>query len=78
MYKIAGTILVDLLVLGGCGISGKNSGYEIGQAIREAIEEGMITREDIFVTTKIYPGSEMENPGEYIQACLERLDMQYR
>ena len=45
---------------------------EIGQAIREAIDERIIQREDIFVTTKIYPGSEMENPEQSIQACLDR------
>lgn len=50
---------------------------EIGQAIREAIDEGIIQREDIFVTTKIYPGSEMENPVQFIQACLDRLDIGY-
>ena len=50
---------------------------EIGQAIREAISEGIIQREDIFVTTKIYPGSEMENPAQSIQACLDRLDIGY-
>lgn len=38
---------------------------EIGQAIREAIDEGIIQRNDIFVTTKIYPGSEMENPFDW-------------
>ena len=50
---------------------------EIGQAIREAISEGIIQREDIFVTTKIYPGSEMENPAQSIQACLDRLNIGY-
>lgn len=50
---------------------------EVGQAIREAIDEGIIKREDIFVTTKIYPGSEMENPEESIQACLDRLNIGY-
>lgn len=50
---------------------------EVGQAIREAIEEGLIQREDVFVITKIYPGSEMENPEESIQACLDRLDIGY-
>ena len=39
---------------------------EIGQAIREAIDDGIIKREDIFVTTKIYPSDEMENPEESI------------
>ncbi len=50
---------------------------EIGQAIREEIDEGTIQREDIFVITKIYPGSEMENPEQSIQACLNRLNIGY-
>ncbi|MCM1225957.1 MAG: aldo/keto reductase [Clostridium sp.] len=50
---------------------------EVGKAIRESIEELGIEREDIFVTTKIYPGSEMANPEESIQACLDRLDIGY-
>lgn len=50
---------------------------EVGQAIREAINEGIIKREDVFVITKIYPGSEMENPEQSIQACLDRLDIGY-
>ena len=50
---------------------------EIGQAIREAIDEGIVKREDIFVTTKLYPGSEMENPEASIQACLDRLNIGY-
>ena len=50
---------------------------EIGQAVREAIDEGIIQREDIFVTTKIYPGGEMKNPAQSIQACLDRLDIGY-
>ncbi len=50
---------------------------EVGQAIREAINEGIIEREDVFVITKIYPGSEMANPEAAIQACLDRLDIDY-
>lgn len=50
---------------------------EVGQAVREAMEEYGIDREEIFVTTKIYPGSEMENPEESIQACLDRLNIGY-
>lgn len=50
---------------------------EVGQAIREAIKEGIVKREDVFVITKIYPGSEMENPEEAIQACLDRLNIGY-
>lgn len=50
---------------------------EVGQAIREAMEELGLKREDIFVTTKIYPGSEMADPEKSIQACLDRLDIGY-
>lgn len=50
---------------------------EVGQAIRESIEEGIVKREDVFVITKIYPGSEMASPKKSIQACLDRLDIGY-
>lgn len=50
---------------------------EVGQAIRESIEEGIVEREDVFVITKIYPGSEMANPEESIQACIDRLNIGY-
>ena len=50
---------------------------EVGQAIRESMEELGLKREDIFVTTKIYPGSEMADPEKSIQACLDRLDIGY-
>lgn len=50
---------------------------EVGRAIREAMDELGIQREEIFVTTKIYPGNEMENPEASIQACLDRLNIGY-
>lgn len=50
---------------------------EVGQAIRESIEEGTIEREDVFVITKLYPGSEMADPETSIQACLDRLNIGY-
>ena len=50
---------------------------EVGQAIREAMVELGLKREEIFVTTKIYPGSEMADPEKSIQACLDRLDIGY-
>ncbi len=50
---------------------------EVGQAVREAMEELGLQREEIFVITKIYPGSEMANPEQAIQACLDRLDLGY-
>jgi len=50
---------------------------EVGQAIRESMEELGIQRDEIFVITKIYPGSEMKDPEQSIQACLDRLDIGY-
>ena len=50
---------------------------EVGRAVREAMEELGIPREEIFVITKIYPGSEMASPEASIQACLDRLDLGY-
>jgi len=50
---------------------------EIGEAIRKAIDDGIVEREDLFVITKIYPGSEMANPEQAIQACLDRLNIGY-
>ena len=50
---------------------------EVGRAVREAMEELGISREEIFIITKIYPGSEMADPETSIQACLDRLDLGY-
>lgn len=50
---------------------------EIGEAIRDAIDDGIVKREDLFVITKIYTGSEMANPEQSIQACLDRLNIGY-
>jgi len=50
---------------------------EVGQALREGMEELGLRREEIFVITKIYPGSEMANPEQSIQACLDRLGLGY-
>ncbi|MGI6499269.1 MAG: aldo/keto reductase [Anaerostipes sp.] len=50
---------------------------EVGKAIREAIDELGIKREEIFVITKIYPGNEMKNPEKSIQACIDRLNIGY-
>ena len=50
---------------------------EVGQAVREAMEELGISREEIFVITKIYPGDDMAHPEQAIQACLDRLNIGY-
>lgn len=50
---------------------------EAGRAIREAMDELGIRREEIFVTTKLYPDSEMADPEPAIQACLDRLGLDY-
>ena len=50
---------------------------EVGQAIRESMEELGIQREDIFVITKLYPGEQYENPERAIEDALEKLDIGY-
>ncbi len=46
---------------------------EVGQAVRES----GIPREDIFVITKIYPGTQFANPEQAIQESLDKLDIEY-
>lgn len=46
---------------------------EVGQAVRES----GIPREEIFVITKIYPGSQFSNPEKAIQDALDALDIEY-
>lgn len=46
---------------------------EIGEAIRES----GVPREDIFVITKIYPGTQYANPEQAIQESLDKLDIGY-
>ena len=50
---------------------------EVGQGVREAMEEYGIKREEIFVTTKIYPGEQMANPERSIQDCIDKLNIGY-
>lgn len=49
---------------------------EVGQAIRQAITEGLIKREDVFVTTKLYP-DEFADAEASIERCLRKLDIGY-
>ncbi len=46
---------------------------EIGEAIRES----NVPREEIFVITKIYPGTQFANPEQAIQESLDKLDIGY-
>ncbi len=50
---------------------------EVGQGVREAMDEYGIKREDIFVTTKIYPGEQMANPEQSIRDCIDKLNIGY-
>lgn len=49
---------------------------EVGRAIRQAIEEGLIKREDVFVTTKLYP-NEFADAEKNIEKCLRKLNIGY-
>lgn len=50
---------------------------EVGQAIKEAMEEYGIKREEIFVITKLYPGEQYKNPEQSIELALSKLDIGY-
>lgn len=49
---------------------------EVGQAIRQAIDEGLIKREDVFVATKLYP-NEFADAEKNIKKCLRKLNIGY-
>lgn len=49
---------------------------EVGEAVRKAIHDGLVTREEVFVTTKLYP-SQYDNPEEAIEEALAKLDIDY-
>ncbi len=48
----------------------------VGRGIRRAIEEGFVTREEIFVTTKMWT-SDFDNGDAAVDASLERLGLDY-
>ncbi|MCM1190681.1 MAG: aldo/keto reductase [bacterium] len=49
---------------------------EVGEAVRKAVEDGLITREEMFVTTKLYP-NQYSDPEAAIEEALEKLDLGY-
>ncbi|MCD8372569.1 MAG: aldo/keto reductase [Clostridia bacterium] len=51
--------------------------YGNEEEVGEAIRESGIPREEIFVITKIYPGSQYSNPEQAIEDALEKLDIGY-
>ena len=48
----------------------------VGRGIRRAIDEGFVTREEIFVTTKMWT-SDFDNGDAAVDASLERLGLDY-
>lgn len=48
----------------------------VGRGIRRAIDEGLVTREEVFVTTKMWT-DDFDNGAEAIEASLERLGLDY-
>lgn len=49
---------------------------DVGRGIQRAIDEGFVTREEIFVTTKMWT-DDFDNGAEAINASLERLGLDY-
>lgn len=48
----------------------------VGNGIKKAIEEGIVKREDIFITTKVSPGN-YYNTDESIDESLKKLNLEY-
>lgn len=48
----------------------------VGKGVRRAINEGLINREDVFITTKIMPGN-YKNPDAAIEASNNALGLEY-
>lgn len=49
---------------------------EVGQAVRQTINEGLVKREDLFVATKLYP-NEFADAQQAIEKCLDKLNIGY-
>lgn len=51
---------------------------EVGQAIKEAIDTGLVAREELFITTKIWVNAYPEQNAQVaIDACLEKMQLEY-
>ena len=48
----------------------------VGKGLKRAIDEGIVTREDVFITSKIF-GGDYDRAGEMIDAALEDLGVEY-
>lgn len=48
----------------------------VGEAIRKAIDDGLVTREEMFITTKLYP-SQFDDPEAAIEQALGKLNIGY-
>lgn len=53
-----------------------NNEKEVGQALNECIQEGIVKREDLFVVTKLW-NDDHEDPVAALKASLSRLNMEY-
>lgn len=53
-----------------------NNEEGVGRGIQRAIEEGLVTREEIFVTTKVWD-TDFGNAGSAFEGSLERLGLDY-
>lgn len=49
---------------------------EVGEAVRKAVNGGMVRREELFISTKLYP-SEFSNAEKAIENCLRKLNIGY-
>lgn len=49
---------------------------EVGKAVRKAITDGVVKREEVFVATKLYP-NQFSDPEYHIEQALKKIDIGY-
>lgn len=73
VYLKSAQLIYDSIVTGGYRLFDAATCYKneeiVGEAIERAINEGHVTREDIFVVTKLWPG-DFNNPEAALRLSL--------
>ena len=55
-----------------------NNQKAVGRAIKKCIEEGIVKREDLFITTKLWAADwKAENVRKTVECCLKDLQLEY-
>lgn len=82
-YSLTGQICIDSVYTAlSLGYRKIDSAYmyhnevEVGKAVRKAVADGIVKREEVFVATKLYP-NQFADPEYHIEEALKKLDIGY-